>query len=131
MTVSGGTVSVPGGAIGKVVRWAFEQQGLYQPIGAPPTVTTPGAPPAVDVYIDNDSAGQYDYVEDFWENTNIWNLLAPNPNTTPADHQTPVVGQVNFAYVKVGNRGTQAAHNVVVNIASHRPGCRGQMIGRR
>lgn len=124
-------MSVPGGAIGKVVRWAFEQQGLYQPIGAPPTVTTPGAPPAVDVYIDNDSAGQYDYVEDFWENTNIWNLLAPNPNTTPADHQTPVVGQVNFAYVKVGNRGTQAAHNVVVNIASHRPGCRGQMIGRR
>jgi hypothetical protein len=33
---------IPGGAIGKVVRWAFEKQGLYQPAGAPTPVTTPG-----------------------------------------------------------------------------------------
>jgi zinc metalloprotease ZmpB len=50
-TVSGGMVSVPGGAIGKVVRWSFEKQGLYQPPGAPTPVTTPGAPPDVDVSI--------------------------------------------------------------------------------
>ncbi|MGK7939037.1 MAG: hypothetical protein AB4062_02540 [Crocosphaera sp.] len=30
-----------GGAIHKVIRWAFEQQGLYQPPGAPRPVTTP------------------------------------------------------------------------------------------
>ncbi|MGA8495160.1 MAG: hypothetical protein WB764_06750 [Xanthobacteraceae bacterium] len=114
-TVFGSTVSVPGGAIGKVVRWSFEQQGLYQPPGAPTPVSTPGAPPDVDVYIDDGFAGQYNYLEDFWENTNIWNLLAPNPATTPADHQTPIVGQTNYAYVNVANRGTQAASNVVVS----------------
>jgi hypothetical protein len=114
-TVFGGMVSVPGGAIGKVVRWSFEQQGLYQPPGAPTPVSTPGAPPAVDVYIENGFGGQYNYQEDFWENTNVWNLLAPNPATTPADHQTPIVGQTNYAYVNVSNRGTQAASNVVVS----------------
>lgn len=114
-TVFGGMVSVPGGAVGKVVRWAFEQQGLYQPTGAPTPVGTPGAPPDVDVYIDDGFGGQYNYLEDFWENTNIWNLLAPNPATTPAGHQTPIVGQTNYAYVNVSNRGTQSASNVVVS----------------
>ncbi|GLQ91273.1 hypothetical protein [Dyella acidisoli] len=113
--VFGGMVSVPGGAIGKVVRWAFEQQGLYQPTGAPTPVSTPGAPPDVDVYIDNGFGGQYNYLEDFWENTNIWNLLAPNPSTTPTDHQTPIVGQTNYAYVNISNRGTQPASSVVVS----------------
>jgi hypothetical protein len=114
-TVFGGIVSVPGGAIGKVVRWSFEKQGLYQPPGAPTPVTTPGAPPDVDVYINDGYNGEYNYLEDFWDNTNIWNLLAPNPNTTPADHQTPIVGQTNYGYVYVSNRGTQAASNVVVS----------------
>jgi hypothetical protein len=120
-TVFGGQVSVPGGAIGKVVRWAFEQQGLYQPPGAPTPVSTPGAPPDVDVYIDDGFAGQYNYLEDFWENTNIWNLLSPNPNTTPVDHQTPIVGQTNYAYVNISNRGTQPASNVVVSGYHCRP----------
>jgi zinc metalloprotease ZmpB len=120
-TVFGGMVSVPGGAIWKVVQWSFEQQGLNQPPGAPTPVSTPGAPPAVDVYIDDGFAGQYNYLEDFWENTNIWNLLAPNPATTPADHQTPIVGQTNYAYVNVANRGTQAASNVVVSAYHCKP----------
>jgi hypothetical protein len=108
-------------AIGKVVRWAFEQQGLYQPTGAPTPVISAGAPPDVDVYIDDGFSGQYQYLEDFWENINIWNLLAPNPATTPADHQTPIVGQTNYAYVTVNNRGTQAASNVVVSGYHCRP----------
>ena len=29
-------------------------------------------------------------------------------------HQEPIVGQTNFAYVRIKNRGTQAATNVVV-----------------
>jgi hypothetical protein len=120
-TLSGDIVSVPGGAIGKVVRWAFEKQGLYQPPGAPTPVATPGAPPDVDVYIQDAFAGQYDYLQDFWENTSIWNLLAPDPATTPADHQTPIVGQSNYAYVNVSNRGTQPASNVVVSGYHCRP----------
>jgi len=114
-TVFGGMVSVPGGAIGKVVRWSFEKQGLYQPTGAPTPVSTPGARPDVDVYINDGYYGEYAYLEDFWENTNIWNLLAPNPSTTPVDHQTPIVGQTNYAYVYISNRGTTAATNVVVS----------------
>jgi zinc metalloprotease ZmpB len=113
--VFGGMVSVPGGAIGKVVRWSFEKQGLYQPTGAPTPVSTPGAPPDVDIYINDGYNGEYAYLEDFWENTNIWNLHAPNPSTTPVDHQTPFVAQTNYAYVYVSNRGTQAASNVVVS----------------
>ena len=120
-TVFGGMVSVPGGAIWKVIQWSFERQGLNQPPGAPTPVSAPGAPPNVDVYIDDGFAGQYNYLEDFWENTNIWNLLAPNPTTTPTDHQTPVVGQTNYAYVNVANRGTQAASNVVVSGYHCRP----------
>lgn len=115
MTVFGGMVSVPGGAIGKVIRWSFEKQGLYQPMGAPTPVTTAGAPPDVDVYINDGYNGEYNYLEDFWENTNIWNLLAPNPSTTPVDHQTPIVGQPNYAYVNISNRGTTAATDVVVS----------------
>ena len=51
----------PGGAYAKVMRWAFEKQGLYQPAGAPTPVTTAGAPPAVDVYIDDGRHGEYPY----------------------------------------------------------------------
>ena len=40
---------VDGGAYGKVVRWSFEKQGLYQAQGAPRPFTTEGEPPAVDV----------------------------------------------------------------------------------
>ncbi|HEV2175767.1 MAG TPA: hypothetical protein VGW33_00965 [Terriglobia bacterium] len=116
-----GGASVPGGAIGKVIRWSFEKQGLYQPTGAPTPVTTPGAPPDVDVYINDIYYGEYAYQEDFWENTNIWNLLAPNPSTTPADHQTPIVGQTNYAYVYISNRGTQPASNVVVSAYHCKP----------
>jgi zinc metalloprotease ZmpB len=120
-TVFGGAVSVPGGAIGKVIRWSFEKQGLYQPAGAPTPVTTPGAPPSVDVYINDGYYGEYAYQEDFWDNTNIWNLLSPDPSTTPVDHQTPIVGQTNYGYVYLSNRGTQPASNVVVSGYHCRP----------
>jgi zinc metalloprotease ZmpB len=49
----------PGGAWHKVIRWSFEQQGLYQPAGASTPVTQPGAPPPTDVYIDDGRNGAY------------------------------------------------------------------------
>ena len=49
----------PGGAVHKVIRWAFEQQGAYQPAGAPSPVTAPGAPPPDDVYLDDGRNGEY------------------------------------------------------------------------
>ena len=49
--------SIAGGAVHKVVRWAFEKQGLYRAAGAP--TTDEGQPPDVDVYIDDGRAGEY------------------------------------------------------------------------
>jgi zinc metalloprotease ZmpB len=72
-------------------------------------------------YINDGYYGEYAYQEDFWENTNIWNLLSPDPSTTSADHQTPIVGQTNYAYVYVSNRGTQPASNAVVSGYHCRP----------
>jgi hypothetical protein len=112
----------PGGAYNKVLRWAFEKQGLYQPAGAPSPVVTAGAPPAVDVYIDDGRAGEYGpFLDDFWETTDIWNVTTPNPSTTPADHTTPIVDVPNYVYVRVKNRGTQTAHDVYVKGFHCRP----------
>ena len=45
----------------KVIRWAFEKQGCYQPAGTPAPFTTAGAPPSVDVYIDDGRGGEYPF----------------------------------------------------------------------
>jgi zinc metalloprotease ZmpB len=100
-----------GGAYGKVIRWAFEKQGLYQPAGTVPPVSTVGQPPPVDVYIDDGRHGEYQYQPVHWECQAIWNRRHPDGMTT---HQDPVVGKNNYAYVKIKNRGTQQAANVVV-----------------
>jgi hypothetical protein len=100
-----------GGAYGKVIRWAFEKQGLFQPPGAPTPVTTVGAPPAVDVFIDDGRHGEYDYQPNHWSNQSVWNRRATDGGTA---HEEPVLGQTNYAYVTVSNRGTQTATGVVV-----------------
>ena len=46
-----------GGAYHKVIRWAFEKQGVFRAPGAPATVA--GLPPKVDVYIDDGRQGEY------------------------------------------------------------------------
>ena len=104
---------IAGGGIHKVIRWSFEQQGLYQAPGSPTPVTGPGAPPDVDVYIDDGRNGQYQYLGNFWNTTAIWNRLGTTAGTE-ADHETPVVGDPNYLFVRVKNRGTLAAQNVVV-----------------
>lgn len=100
-----------GGAYGKVIRWALEKQGLYQPAGTIPPVSTEGQPPPVDVYIEDGRHGEYQYQPVHWECQAIWNRRHPDGQTT---HEDPVVGKKNYAYVKIKNRGTQQATNVVV-----------------
>lgn len=102
----------------KVVRWAFEQQGLYQPPGAPKPVVSIGAPPAVDLYIDDGRHGEYGFQADFWETGDIWNRLEPDGQP---GHQTPQVCCRNFAYVRVKNRGTQTAKGGRVTAWRSRP----------
>lgn len=92
-----------GGAVHKVIRWGFEQQGAYQPAGAPTPVVTPGDPPKVDVYINDGRNGEYDFTLDWCHTKDIWNRICPDGY--PA-HQAPVPGVKNYAYVIVQNRGT-------------------------
>jgi hypothetical protein len=68
-------------------------------------------PPAVDVYIDDGRGGEYPYQAVFWENQNIWNRTSADGG---AAHEDPIIGQTNYAYVKIKNRGTQDATGVVV-----------------
>ena len=89
-----------GGAYGKVLAWAFEKQNLDG-----------GAAPAVDVYIDDGRAGEYAYQAVHWNTTTIWNRRAPDGLS---GHQEAALGATNYAYVKIRNRGSQIAHNVVV-----------------
>jgi hypothetical protein len=100
-----------GGAYNKVIRWAYEKQGLFQPVGAPTPVSTAGAAPAVDVYIDDGRGGEYQYQHVHWNNTSVWNR---NSADGGAAHQPAILGATNYAYVKVKNRGTSTATNVVI-----------------
>jgi len=109
-----------GGCYWKVIRWAFEKQGLYQPVATPKPNNLIGDPPPIDVYIDNGRHGEYQYepsnnyyfLQKFWETTDIWNRHHPDGKP---EHQTPIVGQKNYAYVRVKNRGTAAAPKVQVH----------------
>src|SRR6185295_5146060 len=98
---------------------AFEKQGLYQPAGAPTPVTTAGAPPDVDVYIDDSRNGEYQFLPDHTNTTTIWNRHAPDNNTT---HQQPLPGVTNHAYVMIGNRGSLQATGVRVRAFHSRAG---------
>ena len=89
-----------GGAYRKVLEWAFEKQNLNN-----------GNPPSVDVYIDDRRAGEYEYDPVHWETTTIWNRRNPDGLS---GHQEPALGQTNHAYVKIKNRGTSVANNVIV-----------------
>jgi zinc metalloprotease ZmpB len=105
-----------GGAYAKVIRWAFEKQGLYQPQPQKAPVKKEGAPPLVDVYIEDGRRGEYQYQDKYWNCPAIWNRRAADNG---ASHQQPVAGTTNFAYVKIKNRGTTAAIGVTVK-AFHR-----------
>lgn len=109
---------IGGGGAHKVIRWAFEKQGLYQPAGAPTPVTAPGAAPAVDVYIDDGRAGEYTFLANHWSTTDIWNRIDADSGL---EHQTPIVGVPNYVYVRIKNRGTQAATGIVVKGYHCRP----------
>ena len=109
--------SYVGGAYHKVIRWAFEKQGLFQASGAQPN--DEGAPPAVDVYIDDGRHGEYVFQPNYWSCADIWNRLVADGGGV---HQEPMVGQTNFAYARIKNRGTQPATNVVVKGFHHKAG---------
>jgi hypothetical protein len=112
MAADNGTIlGHPGGGVRKIIRWSFEKQGLYQPPTATGLVTQRGAPPPVDVYIDDGRDGEYDWKIAFDQARGIWNRRASDSGGW---HETPSPGVMNFIYVTVKNRGTQTATEVVV-----------------
>ena len=99
------------GCLGKVIRWAFEQQGLYRPPDSQGISLVPGEPPEVDVYIDDGRRGGYEYEQHLLRPPGLWNRASADGGV---GHEQPAIGMPNFAYVRVGNRGKSAAANVEV-----------------
>jgi hypothetical protein len=91
-----------GGWAHKVVRWGFEKQDLYG-----------GAPPKIDIYIDDGRAGEYPFASDLEGAPGIWNRHRADGGT---NNETPRAGIENYLYVRVSSRGSEAAVNVKVRV---------------
>jgi hypothetical protein len=115
-----------GGCVHKVIRWAFEAQGLYTPPG---TITNaPGSPPPVDIYIadrrptiDVDlgidyGAGSYNPVSLEWDPNQIQSSVPP---LWQADQAAISISNNGKISVVAGNRGTAIATNVTVSVWWH------------
>jgi hypothetical protein len=100
-----------GGAYHKVIRWAFEKQGLYQRASTARPNDKIGAPPPVDIYIEDGRHGEYHFQSNYWSCQAIWNRRR---NDGGKAHQEPVAGVANYAYVTIKNRGFKTATKVVV-----------------
>jgi hypothetical protein len=118
---SDGQTSRLGGSLHKVVRWAFQQQGLYY--GGSGDRDAPGAPPAVDIYVAGNAAGGGGYARaDDWraKPSAVW---IRNAQDGDVGDEAPQAGAGNFLYVEVGNQGTADASAVSVDVLTrHGPG---------
>ncbi|WP_445219323.1 hypothetical protein ACKWRH_03435 [Bradyrhizobium sp. Pa8] len=101
-----------GGMLHKVVRWTFEQQGLYQT--SSPGQNRPGSAPPIDIYVDDGRKGQYQY-SDTWSALPAV-LWVQHSEGDSAPHETPRPGYVNYVYVILRNRGTQPADGATVSV---------------
>ena len=106
------------GTAHKVIRWSFEQQGLYahSPDGFP--LARPGDPPTVDVYIDDGRHGHYSpisFLAGSWhaQPASFW---IRHSSDARAGDQPPRPQRDNFVYLKVQNRGRHRASNVAVDV---------------
>ena len=113
-----------------MIRRASGKQGLFQRPAAPTPVAQEGAPPAVDVYIDDGRHGEYQHQPVHWNCQNVWNRrFADNGKA----HEDPLLGQPNSCYVRVRDRGSVTAEHVVVRgfHCNPAPVSHGRTTGRR
>jgi hypothetical protein len=114
-----------GGCVWKVIRWAFEAQGLYGP--AATIANTLGSPPPVDVYIpdlrpttESTRYGDVDYGAGAYVPVSLdFDPAQTGASPAPNWQADPVAGIVvagGSVTVMVGNRGTEAAAGVVVTV---------------
>ncbi|MBR0845480.1 hypothetical protein JQ607_35275 [Bradyrhizobium liaoningense] len=104
-----------GGMVHKVVRWAFERQGLYQILSNSPR-NEPGRPPAVDIFVDDNRAGSYGYSNSGWHALPGALWVRQNPDGGTADEPPTTSGQTNYVYVILRNRGDDAAMAASVDV---------------
>jgi hypothetical protein len=113
-----GTAAAPGGCVHKVVRWAFERQGHFQPPGAAWPQNRPGAPPRVDVALD-DGDGGYDHRADWRAPPSaLWVLGAPAaaaPQAGAGDVR-PQPNRRHYVYAAIRNFGYAPAWAMDVRI---------------
>jgi len=109
-----GALLFTGGCLHKVLRWAFERQGLFATPLHDKNVEGPGLPPAVDLWVkdrrrDADKGG-YEPVALEWPEA------GPKPEEPAwfADPEEGVQVDNRNIHVKVRNRGEQAAIDVTV-----------------
>lgn len=97
----------PGGMMHKVVRWAFERQGLYQTAPGGPR-NEPGQPPAIDIHVDDGRGPEiYGYTTDWHALPDVlWVRNSADGGTTS---QPPQPGRTNYVYVILRNLGDQPA----------------------
>jgi hypothetical protein len=99
-----------GGTVHKVIRWAFEKQGLF------PDEPGPGVSNSVDLFLEDGRAGEYHYKAEWRASPDaIWSNTTGNPHD---GDQKPVPGHDNFIFVRVKNRGNSAARNVSASVFS-------------
>jgi hypothetical protein len=114
LATSGPLKNKAGGWARKVIRWAFENQGLYAGVGPGVIHNAPGLPPQVDVFIDDERPdsdsvrprGGYVPVALDWAPAAKW--LA-----RPGELQVAASGAVR---VNVWNRGTLPANAVKARV---------------
>jgi hypothetical protein len=102
-----------GGLVHKVVRWAFERQGLRE-IAPAGTRDEPGPPPAIDIYVDDGRHGKYDYRSNWHALPAVLWVSHHAGGGTPG--QTPRPGHVNHVHVILHNRGDQPAIAASVDV---------------
>jgi hypothetical protein len=116
LTTDSPVVPTAGGILHKALRWCFEQQGLFQPAGAPTPVASAGAPPEIDVFIDDSRLGGYGAFRDYQTTPpGIWCRVTAGAG--PQVHEDPIVGQMTRVNVAVSNRGSETASGVTVRVA--------------
>jgi hypothetical protein len=115
-----------GGCVHKVIRWAFETQGLYNPFGE--ITNAPGSPPPVDIYIESNrrSSDSFDCSIDYGPGSYApvsldWDPAQSASQVLPwqAKPEAIMVTDDDEIYVKVGNRGNQNATDVTVRVWWH------------
>jgi hypothetical protein len=104
-----------GGCVHKVVRWAFERQGLYATDDPVATVEGVGKPPAVDIFIADSRPGDNGAPppEDggYWPVPLEW---SPTPQPWHASDNGIRLSSAGRLVITVRNRGAQTATGVIV-----------------